>query len=699
VPRERKEQKDAAPLESSLSRAVLDNLGDAVSVVVGTTRVYVNDAYLDLYGLDDRSQAVGRRIDELVSEDQKSAVVARALAMQRGEQPQGELYEYRIRSRKGQERIVQVRGMPVEYLGERASLSIQRDITDRVRTEQSLKEALSLNAATLESTADGLLVVDLDGGIVNFNRRLTEMWGLSAKALRSKATLAVKFGPVLNQLRDASAFLDRVREVYADPLLPSLDILDLKDGRVFERYSLPHEMSGKVIGRVWSFRDVTAQRRLEEELRHQANHDPLTDLLNRRGLAQLVEEKFDNVAACPPGALILLDLDQFKDVNDTLGHLAGDDILCEVVDLLQTRLPDNSVLARLGGDEFALVVWAVSQEQAGEIANSLLATLQQHVFQADSMHKLGLTASVGIAIAPPHGRTFEALLSRADVALYRSKGEGRNRSSVYEPLDQQALRPAARLQMRYNIHEALEADRLVLYGQPIVRLRDDQVSRYELLLRMILPDGEVLDAAAFIGLAEHSGLIRNIDSRVVEKSIGVASRLGRLSSELKLEVNLSGSALTNDELLSEIKQAISANQIDPARLIFEVTETEAVSNLVAAQRFIRELKDVGCGFALDDFGVGFSSLAELKNLPVDYLKIDGSFVSRIESSPVDQKLVRAMVGVAEALEMGTIAEFVGSAAAVECLKELGVGYAQGYHFGKAQDIEDVIRAAAEEYAA
>jgi diguanylate cyclase (GGDEF)-like protein/PAS domain S-box-containing protein len=688
----KQQQKSSAPLEESLSKAVLDNLGDAVSVVVGTTRVYVNDAYLGLYGLKKRSEAVGRRIDENVSEDQRSTVVSRALAMQRGELPKGNLFEYRIKRRNGEERIVQVRAMAVEYLGQPASLSIQRDVTERVRAERRLKEAVSLNAATLESTADGILVIDLQGTVVSFNRRFAEMWGLKPRSLRKADPPQVKFKPVVDQLRDETVFIDRIREVHADPGVATLDVLELRDGRVFERYSLPHKLGDSVIGRVWSFRDVTAQRRLEEELRYQANHDPLTDLLNRRGLAQFVAEKFQTAGeSCPPGALLLLDLDQFKDVNDTLGHLAGDDILCEVVDLLRARLPENSAMARLGGDEFALVICDVSPRRIVEVAESLLTVLQQHVFEADSLHKLGLTASVGIALAPAHGRTFEQLLSSADVALYRSKAEGRNRATIYEPKDQHGVRSAARLRMRYNIHEALENDRLVLYAQPIVRLRDGKVSRYELLLRMVLPDGEVLEAASFIPLAELSGLIRSIDSRVVEKSIAVAARLAGTGSDFKLEVNLSGSALTNKALLAQIKQGIRDYEIDPARLIFEVTETAAVSNLPAAQRFVRELKDAGCGFALDDFGVGFSSLAELKNLPVDYLKIDGSFITNLETSIVDQKLVGAMVAVAEALGMGTIAEFAGSAEAVECLKRLGVGYAQGYHFGKARDVEEIVR--------
>ena len=678
--------------QEALSRAVLDHLGDAVSVIVGTTRVYVNEAYLRLYGLRDKSEAVGRPIYDHVSDDQRQVVVARSLALQRGEQPLGELVEYRIRNRAGHERVVQVRGMPVKYNGEAASISIQRDVTDRVRAEEELKAALSLNTATLESTADGLLAVDLEGRIVSFNRRFAEMWGLSARSLRSKASLDLKFKRVLEQLVDPSEFTKRVREVYAEPLEESLDVLRLRDGRVFERFSLPHKLGSRVIGRVWSFRDVTAQRRLEEELRHQANHDPLTDLLNRRGLAQLIEEKFNvEVAPSPPGALLLLDLDQFKDVNDTLGHLAGDDILCEVVDLLSTKLGENSTLARLGGDEFALLAWGVDVDEANQIAAALLACLQNHVFQADSAHRLGLTASVGIALSPDHGTTFEQLLSRADVALYRSKSEGRNRASVYEPLESQESRSAARLKMRYNIHEALEKDWLLLYGQPIVRLKDDQISRYELLLRMKLQGGKMLEAASFIHLAERSGLIHAIDRRVVEKSMEIADRLGKAGSDFKLEVNLSGSALTDNELLALIKRSLNERQIDPSRLVFEVTETEAVSNLPAAQRFIRELKAVGCGFALDDFGVGFSSLAELKNLPVDYLKIDGSFVTGIETSLVDQKLVRAMVGVAEALEMGTIAEFVGSAEAVACLKQLGVGYGQGYYFGRPRNIESLIR--------
>ena len=380
------------------------------------------------------------------------------------------------------------------------------------------------------------------------------------------------------------------------------------------------------------------------------------------------------------GALLLLDLDQFKDINDSLGHPAGDEVLVSLSELLIRSLPDEAIVARLGGDEFGVILPGIGAYRAEVIGQQVLTALNRRVFETRAGERVRVTCSVGVVLYPVHGSTVEQLMSRVDLALYSAKEKGRNRFTIYSPIERRAKKSEARLSMRWAIRDALDHDKMMLYAQPIVSLSDESVAQYELLLRLPLEDGRVLRAGQFIGLAERSGLIEAIDHWVINHAIQL---LGRTEGQpFALAVNLSGAAFEDSRLLSAIEASLRGIAADPSRLVFEVTETAAVSNVAGALRFISSLKDIGCRFSIDDFGVGFSSMTQLKHLPVDYLKIDGSFIRHIRSSNVDQEVVKAMVSIAGALGMATIAESVRSAADLELLKRFGVSYAQGYHLGR-----------------
>ncbi len=488
-------------------------------------------------------------------------------------------------------------------------------------------------------------------------------------------------GFVLEQLDDPNAFVSKVKELYQSER-EDLDTLLFKDGRVFERYSRPLVRDGDVAGRVWSFRDVSERKRFEAQLVHVANHDPLTGLFNRRRFDEELDRQLSEAQRYGRrGALLFLDLDQFKDVNDSLGHRAGDDLLTSLAVLLRQRLRDTDVIGRLGGDEFAVLVPHANAEQAAAVARDLLDAIRIHTF-AIGGGPLGITVSVGIALFPEHGVSAGELLSRADMAMYRAKEEGRNRVSMFAPGGDWQAQVESRMGWHWRIREALDNDLFVLYAQPILDLRTDRISQYELLLRMRGPDGELIAPSVFLDIAERSGLIQDIDRWVVRRAIRQLAQHEAAGHQVRFEVNLSGKAFADAELLPMIQEELSFYGVNPANLVLEVTETAAIANIGAAQTFVRTLQGIGCGFALDDFGVGFSSFSQLKHLPVDYLKIDGSFVQDLAVNQVDQHLVGAIVSVARGLGKMTIAEFVSDRETVQLLKQYGVDFAQGYHIAE-----------------
>ena len=370
------------------------------------------------------------------------------------------------------------------------------------------------------------------------------------------------------------------------------------------------------------------------------------------------------------GAVVLLGLDRFKYVNDAHGHTAGDDVLRAVAGALRFAARPGDVVARLGGDEFAVLLEDASLEDAARIAEELVHA----VAACRSSQGFAVVASAGVVRL---GDAERPLLA-ADLAMHAAKEAGGNRVHVTHGGDSRVAGMQARVARADQVRRALAEDRFTLLWQPIVELACGEATQYELLLRMIGEDGAFVLPGAFIEVAERFGLIGELDRWVIRRAI----RLLAERADVRLEVNVSGCSLTDAELPSFVERELSAAGVDPGRLIFEITETSAIADMEQAREFAERLTRLGCRFALDDFGAGFSSFHYLKYLPLDYLKIDGDFVRGLASSPTDRLVVKAMVDIARGMGMKTIAEFVEDAETVALLRELGVDYSQGYHHGR-----------------
>jgi diguanylate cyclase (GGDEF)-like protein len=442
------------------------------------------------------------------------------------------------------------------------------------------------------------------------------------------------------------------------------------------------DAAGKIVGASTIGRDITERTRLEAQLVHQANHDPLTDLFNRRHFQEELERHLAHARRYGThGALLFLDLDQFKDINDSTSHLVGDEVLTTLARLLQKGVRETDIVARLGGDEFAILLPHTDAYQVRSVAQHLLDAVRSHLVVAGE-RRFGITASIGIVVFPQHGTTAGELLARADLALYKAKEDGRNRLVIYTLDGNWQAKIESRLVWQKRIRDALQKNLFFLDAQPVLHLHSNQICQYELLLRLVGDRGETVLPGAFLEIAERFGLIHEIDRWVMRQAIQLVAQHRRAGRDLRLEANLSGKAFADSELLPMIERELATTSVNPASLILEVTETAAIADIHQAQKFVRTLKELGCQFALDDFGVGFSSFYHLKSLPVEYLKIDGSFIRNLPRDPMDQHLVKAMVGVASSLGMETIAEFVGDEDTMQLLREYGVSYAQGYHIGR-----------------
>lgn len=428
--------------------------------------------------------------------------------------------------------------------------------------------------------------------------------------------------------------------------------------------------------------DITDRKIAEDRLIWLADHDPLTHLYNRRRFQQefdkILHESFKQNYS---GAILYFDLDQFKYVNDTCGHKAGDSLLQLIADTLRHTVRSTDLIARLGGDEFALVIQNVDKAGAIQIAEKIFNALRSIDYDVNGQ-PFKITVSIGIAMFPEHGHNIQDLLANADLAMYQAKESGRGKIHAYSPQSDFQLKLKTQVYWRDQIERALLEDRFVLHFQPILNIQTQNISHYETLLRMIDDQGNIVPPGQFIPIAEQIGLIGEIDRMVIRKALAAHILLRNHNFKITLSINLSGQALADLELQESICAMLCDKNVDPSLIIFEITETIAVSNFSSAQNLMKEIKSMGCKFAIDDFGVGFSSFYYLMHLPVDYVKIDGSFIKEIITNKEYQVLVQALAGIAQGLGKKTIAEFVESKEILMKLRTYGIHYAQGFYIGR-----------------
>ncbi|HWI53447.1 MAG TPA: EAL domain-containing protein [Symbiobacteriaceae bacterium] len=585
--------------------------------------------------------------------------------------------ELTISHRSGRRVQVEATFIPMVVKGQiRGVFVVAKDITQRREAEV----AQARLAAVLEATTDFVTQTLPDGKVLYLNSAARTVVGGADREPRSvtdlftpKSLALIRQVGMPTALRSGSWSGEAVWRSGTGAEIPVSQVILAHKGA-----------DGEVEYLSTIARDIGERKRFEAKLAHLAAHDMLTGLLNRRGFQEALGTHLNGDS----GALLYLDLDAFKYVNDSLGHRAGDDMLHNLAVILREQVRPGDLLARLSGDEFVVMLPNTDRQTARSVAEGMLELLRRQPISL-AEQQVSITASVGIAFYPDHGTTMEELLAHADQAMYQAKEKGRNILAVYAQDAEYENRVESRMTWDRLIRQALEHDGLVLFAQPILSLATDQISHYELLLRMTDEQGGLVPPAMFLDVAERFGLIHQIDRWVVRQAIALLVRHEAEGRDLFLEVNLSAKALTDPELLSLIRRNLAETGIAPHRLVFEITETTAIADFEMATEFINVLKDLGCRFALDDFGAGFSSFDRLKRLPVDYLKLDGSFIKNLPFDGEDRHLVKAMVEVARSLGKQTIAEFVENAETLAILRHSGVDFAQGYHVGRPRPIAEI----------
>lgn len=445
-------------------------------------------------------------------------------------------------------------------------------------------------------------------------------------------------------------------------------------------YQPIREKDGQVSGIFVQGHDVSEAYALSREVSYQAAHDSLTGLVNRREFERLLRQTVDSLHGEAVHSVLYMDLDQFKIVNDTCGHPAGDELLRHIGTLLGARVSDSDTLARLGGDEFGVILENCPEITAKRIANELRELISTVEFSW-SKRVFACSISIGVKTFGIDVGNVEQVLSAADAACFLAKEKGRNRVQVHRSEDEEMTNRRREMDWSVRLREALRDDRFVLYAQNMVPLQSRHPERYrsEMLIRLRDTDGSLVPPMAFIPAAERYGLMPAIDRWVITTSLDYLARRNRdRGDNSKVSINLSGATLSDEDFAPFVEDIFHSSKVDPEQVVFEVTETSALVNLTATSKLMTRLKKLGVSFALDDFGSGMSSFGYLKHLPVDILKIDGLFIQNIATDAVDRAMVEAIAKVASVMGLQTVAEFVETQEVMDLLAGLGIDFAQGY---------------------
>ena len=574
--------------------------------------------------------------------------------------------------------------------------AIRERVEQLKQSQKELTDEKERILVTLHSIGDGVITTDTEGNVKFMNPVAEDLTGwknFEAENLPLKnifnITNEITGKPVQNPVT-------KCLETGTIVGLTNHTVLIRRDGHEFaiEDSAAPIRNSdNEIIGVILVFHDVSSARQLARQMAYQARHDSLTGLVNRVEFEDRLKEAIRSAQEEKrTHALFYMDLDQFKIVNDTCGHFAGDELLKQLTTTLKSKIRDTDTLARLGGDEFGVLIQNCDSQHAENIAEGMRKQIKEFKFDWEDKH-FELGVSIGLVPINSECATMTEILSAADVACYIAKEKGRNQVHLHVAGDEEHALRQNEMQLVSDISSALEDSRFTLHCQEIVNINDrsENIKNYELLVRMLDKEGKLIAPLTFISAAERFHLIQQVDKWVVTRVIEFIESCSEDLANTRFSINLSGQSVNSSEFLEFLITSINNSHVSPQALCFEITETAAIENLKNASKMIVELKKLGCSFSLDDFGSGLSSFAYLKNLNVDYLKIDGGFVRDMLIDTADAAMVDAINQIGHVMGLKTIAEYVESHAIQVALANLGVDYVQGYAVHKPQPLENIFK--------
>lgn len=676
----------ALRIKTAEFESIFNSIADGVIVVdVNRVCISVNPSIVKMFGYE-QEELINKKLDFLYK-DKPLYYYQGSLRFAQDAKDRFDSYEAIFVRKDGTEftgellasRIKDHDGNAFGFIG------ILRDITERKQNEFELMEAKEKAQVTLESIGDGVITTNKAGEIQYLNPVAESLTGWTSDEASGK--------PLPEVFNIINATTEQPVENPVNRVLRDRDVIDLDNDNVLisrsgRRFAIEDsaapikDKKGNLLGVILVFHDVSKARSMAEQLSWQASHDSLTGLINRLEF----ENRLDKVLTSnsqQSHAMLYIDLDQFKIVNDTCGHVAGDEMLKQLSTQLFNHIRDNDTLARLGGDEFGILLENCPAERANIIASYILRDLGQYRFQ---WHDKTFTSGASIGMVPftsDGPDTISTLMSAADVACYAAKEAGRNRVHVYKPDDEELSQRHGEMKWVSTIQAALEKDMLELFCQPIVSTSSDhnEPHHYEILVRLRDAGGKLYTPMSFIPAAERYNLMPEIDRWIIINTIKQVKSYP-LTQGTIISINLSGNSLSDDNFLNFVIDQLEDKRVNAEQFCFEITETSAISNLGRVTSFISVLQKLGCQFSLDDFGSGLSSFTYLKNLNVDYLKIDGAFVKDMKNDRIDESMVKAINQVGHVMSIKTIAEYVEDRQTFDMLKQIGVDYAQGHYFSK-----------------
>ncbi len=670
--------------EEEMFRQLVEHQPDPICRFLPDTElIYVNLAYADLFRRTPED-LIGRRFVEFLPDEDAVSVLAHVASFS-PDQPAGQ-YEHRNEHGGGVRwhlwntlALFDDDGTIVAFQ------SVGSDVTESTRIESELRKLTNV----VEHSPSTIIITDAEGVIEYVNPSFSSTSGYTLSEAIGQTPRIMKSG-----LADDKIYAELWQTISSGETwhgeLPNKS----KAGSIYWNLiaiAPVKDPDGVITHFVGVQHEITQQKMLEQQMAYDATHDALTDLVNRREFERRLNKAV--ASARQHGChhvLAFIDLDQFKLVNDTAGHAAGDEMLKQIRSLLKSMFKGRDTLARLGGDEFALLLDDCWLERARKICEKLIANLQDIRFCSGG-HTFQIGASIGLVAITAETENATQAMSQADVACYAAKERGRNRVRVYHPKGTESARHHTEILRAAALRNAVEEDRLCLYCQPIMPLPSGSPApgHHEILVRMLDPDGKLVLPGAFIPAAERYGLIGGIDRWVIKMAFReFDERFGHFPG-IGISVNVSGQSLNDDSFLEFIHEQFRRYAVPPERVCFEITETAAVHSIDNAREFFAEIRRKGGFLALDDFGSGLSSFGYLKTLPVDYLKIDGRFVSNMMENSIDHAMVAAINGIGRVMGIRTVAEYAHSPAIIERLSELGVDYAQGNAIGAPVPLESV----------